>query len=299
MTQSRYNFRNNKHKIATKPYSTLHTEDNPYIKAQIQTNTHIDQIFSDYKFVFVAGLHKSGTSTLFRCLRENPSISGFKNTGVPQDEGQFLQTIFPPAKEFGGPGRFGFSSKMHLTENSSLITDENKEKLFSEWAGYWDTSKPVLIEKSPPNLLKTRFLQAIFPRSYFVVITRHPIITAYATQKWSKTPIRSLLNHWIFCHNIFFEDKRFLKNCLVLKYENFVEDAERHLKQIYEFIGIENWPNGLEVRRYINRTYYEKWVKETEQLNCLKKILLRLQLSKTEKEINKFGYSLYDLTFTI
>ncbi len=115
---------------------------------------------------------------------------------------------------------------MHLTENSPLLTAENQEKIFQEWSRYWDMTKPLLLEKSPPNILKTRFLQELFPNSYFITITRHPIAASYATMGWGKRDLKSLLEHWITCHNIFQQDKEYLENLFVLKYEDFVEDPE-------------------------------------------------------------------------
>ena len=35
---------------------------------------------------------------------------------------------------------------------------------------------------------------------------------SYASLKWSKTNIFSLLNHWIVCHEIFYRDREYLKN---------------------------------------------------------------------------------------
>ena len=54
-----------------------------------------------------------------------------------------------------------------------------------------DTGKEFLLEKSPPNIIRTRFLQAMFPNSYFINIKRHPIATSLATKKWSKTSLDS------------------------------------------------------------------------------------------------------------
>ena len=45
--------------------------------------------------VFVGGLHRSGTSLVHRCLALHPAVSGFSGTGVPEDEGQHLQTVYP------------------------------------------------------------------------------------------------------------------------------------------------------------------------------------------------------------
>jgi hypothetical protein len=74
---------------------------------------------------------------------------------------------------------------MHLTENSELVNAENKKQLFEEWSHYWDLEKKILIEKSPPNLIKTRFLQSHFPRSTLITIIRHPIAVAFATKRFT------------------------------------------------------------------------------------------------------------------
>lgn len=195
----------------------------------------------NHKFIFVVGLHKSGTTILANLLKKHPRISGFNDTNFPEDEGQFLQSVFPIAKTYGGPGLFGFRKETHLTEESSILTKKNRNKLFSEWSSYWDLKKPCLLEKSPPNLLKTRFLQDIFPNSYFIVITRHPIAVSYATQKWSKTNIDSLLEHWNTCYKIFEEDRKKLENVLLIKYEDFVSDSNESLKIITNFLNIEDF----------------------------------------------------------
>src|SRR2546421_6400768 len=151
------------------------------------------EAFDKKRFIFIGGVHRSGTSLLHEMLRSHPAASGFAHTGVPMDEGQHLQSVFPPAKAFGGPGRFGFDPNSFMDEKHSLATRENAAKLWREWAPHWNTAKGVLLEKSPPNLVRTRFLQALFRESSFITILRHPIAVAYATQKWCNTSISSLV----------------------------------------------------------------------------------------------------------
>lgn len=124
----------------------------------------------DRQYLFLAGLHRSGTSLLHSLLREHPAISGFHDTGVPEDEGQFLQTVYAPARDFGGPGKFGFDPRAHMDEAHPLANPANAEKLRRQWGRHWELSRSILMEKSPPNLIRTRFLQALFPEARFVVI---------------------------------------------------------------------------------------------------------------------------------
>ena len=58
------------------------------------------------RFVFVGGLHRSGTTPLARVLGAHPEISGLSGTGVSEDEGQHLQDVYPRIRAHGGMGRF-------------------------------------------------------------------------------------------------------------------------------------------------------------------------------------------------
>ena len=190
-------------------------------------------------FVFLGGLHRSGTSILHRVLRAHPSVSGFSKTGVQQDEGQHLQTVFPSAIGLGGPGRFAFYTGSHLTEESACVSESNTGRLLREWGAYLDLSKKVYIEKSPPNLLRARMLQALVPGSRFVFVVRHPLAVSLATQKWSKTSLVELLLHWFVAHSILASDLQYIDNALVLRYEDFVRKPELALEGICAFVGID------------------------------------------------------------
>jgi hypothetical protein len=243
-----------------------------------------------YRFIFLCGLHRSGTSPLFRILREHPEISGFRNTGVQEDEGQHLQTVFPAAKAYGGPGRFGFVPEAHLTERSNLITPTNKEKLFEEWSRFWDLSKPYLLEKSPPNLIRTRFLQAIFPDSSFLVISRHPIAVSLATRKWAHSSLESLLDHWLHCHRLFDSDRPHLTRVRVIRYEDLICATEPTLQQIYRFLGLAPHRSSP-LNPAGNNRYFSIWRRLGEKSSGS---LFRRVVSKYEQKVRPYGYSLED-----
>ena len=126
-------------------------------------------------------------------------------------------------------GRFAFHREAHLTEASPLAGPEGRERLMAGWSPHWDAARRVLLEKSPPNMLMTRFLQAMFPgQARFVLVVRHPVAVACATQKWSATRPHELLAHWAVAHG------RWPATCLarpraVVRYETLVADPDAAL----------------------------------------------------------------------
>ena len=243
---------------------------------------------NNHKFIFICGLHRSGTSLLYKILKEQDAISGMEDTQVIEDEGQHLQTVFNAANKHGGPGKFGFDTESYLDNNSKLITEENKVKLFNQWSKYWDLKKEFLIEKSPPNLIKTKFLQAIFPNSYFITILRHPVATSLATKKWSKTSHLSLINHWLICHNQYLEDRGKLNKHLTIKYEDLTKNTSETIKKIETFLELNIKYPQLEIKKDINDRYFELWKKKKKNIFFKRNIKKSEEL---EKEINLFGYS--------
>jgi len=242
-----------------------------------------------HQFVFLCGLHRSGTSPLFRILRDHPQISGFRNTGVPEDEGQHLQSVFPPAHKYGGPGRFGFNPEARLTEDSPILSLENQRKLFQEWSSHWDLTRPYLLEKSPPNLIRTRFLQAAFPSSYFVVITRHPVAVSLATVKWTNSTLESLIEHWLRCHELFELDRPRLRRVIVIKYETLIDSKD--VDEIFNFLGLS--PRPIEaLDRSGNEKYFASWRRLLIDKDGRK--VARSIIAKYEKHLQRHGYSFDD-----
>ncbi len=245
---------------------------------------------NEHRFVFVTGLHRSGTSLLARCIAQHPLVSAFSDTGVAEDEGQLLQTVYPPGHEDGGPGRFGFAERQHLTEHSPLMTAENRQRLWSQWSPHWQLDRPVLLEKSPPHLTKTRFLQALFPDCSFVVVTRHPIAVACATQKWSATRPDQLIGHWMRCHRIFAADQPSLQRVHLLRYEQLVAAPDTELRRVFAFLGLDAVPSGLEVREGIDDRYFAEW--RARRRNPARSAYISLIERRWEREARRWGYSL-------
>ena len=271
---------------------------------------------SNHKYVFVCGLPRSGTSVLGRNISRLENCTALKNTGVLEDEGQYLQDVYPRASRCGGDGRFGFDPRIHLTETSDLLTPENVAKIKKSWDPYWDKSKAIHVEKTPANLLMTRFLQSAFPNSYFVIVRRHPVPVGLATQKWkvNVVPLYRMFEHWLQCHSLFDRDKKHLEHVYELKYEDYVQDPDRYHREIAAFIGtrvpeppkedkfrtVAQWrnPSGLRVKEHAmegttkayNQKYFDRWCHLLTDSPF--KSYYRYIARKYELRFAKYGYSL-------
>lgn len=213
---------------------------------------------AENSIAFVGGLHRSGTSLLARAIAAHPDASTFSDTGFPEDEGQFLQSVYPIARVYGGPGRFGFDARSHLTERSSLVTEGHHAKLLSEWGPYWDMDKLVLLEKSPPNLLKLRFLQALFPQATLIVIIRHPLAVSLATQKWNRASTHSLIRHWLVCHELFLADAPCVCRLIMVRYEDLIVNPTI-VTGIQKALGLSPTDADIHVRSGLNERYFDSW----------------------------------------
>jgi Sulfotransferase family len=244
--------------------------------------------------IFVCGLHRSGTSIVHRRIADHPEVSGFHGTGVPEDEGQHLQSVYPPARRYGGPGLFGFDPDAHLTEESPLVSRESRDRLMRDWTPHWRPDARVRIEKSPPNIIRTRFLQALFPEAAFLVIVRHPVAVAGATRKWAHTSWTSLVRHWVTCHEIFLADAPMLRRVRVLRYEDFVAAPDSCLTEVFRWFGIEPHAGAEHVLPDVNRRYFAMWRRRGRVFGRIDR---RLAAERYEQSAARWGYSMQDPGF--
>ncbi|MQA75727.1 MAG: hypothetical protein GEU88_15530 [Solirubrobacterales bacterium] len=257
------------------------------------------------RILFVGGLHRSGTTPVTRWIAQRPDVSALTGTGVPEDEGQHLQDVYPPARAHGGPGKFALSPEAHLTDRSPMVTVANAERIWSAWAPHWNLDADLVVEKSPANLVRTRFLQALFPgRSCFLLVVRHPIAVAYATKRWTRRPswvppqasrrmelfqagTGSLVRHWATAHGLFLSDAPFLDHVMIVRYEDLVAEPEAEINGIARFLGLPRRPGDYEVRPGLNERYIERWNRRRVRL------ARRWSVEREyEDAARRFGYSL-------
>lgn len=247
----------------------------------------------DGRITFVGGLHRSGTSPLSRWLCSHPEISGLTDTGVPEDEGQHLQQVYPTAMHHGGPGRFAFDPSARLTEDAAACSPGAAETLIDAWAPYWDTSRERLLEKSPPNLVRLRFLRALFPNARFIVIVRHPAAVAMATQKWSGTSIRSLIAHWVAAHEHLEADAALVGRVALVRYEDLMAAPDQTMRALFAFLEVTPFDGTWSVQGALNAQYLRAYRRLAQTPRGLANIAVSQRHARAAA---RYGYDLRRVT---
>ena len=256
------------------------------------------------RLVFVGGLHRSGTTPFGRVLAEHRDISGLAETTAAEDEGQHLQSVYPPAKLYGGSGHFARDPRAHLTETSSLVSPQNAQALLEAWRPHWDLSRPYLVEKSPPNILMARFLQALYPDAAFIMVIRHPVTVALSTKKWTRlisrhprkfATLAALVEHWLIAHRLLASDIPHLRRVHVVHYEDLMQQPTAELQRVREFLKLAGEIPHARLST-AHSEVYENWWRDLRSPARPGGWQRRRIEHRFGTEIAHFGYDLDDLS---
>ncbi len=192
-------------------------------------------------WLFLVGCYNSGTTLLAELLGAHPQISALPT------EGHFITDQFVKDYDVGLPRMWaGREELFRLTETS---TGPDPIRVKKEWGMRLDRSKPWLLEKSPPNTARTRWLQHHFAPAYFVCIVRNGYavsegITRKADPRHLRDswPVEQSALQWRRSNEVMEEDASHLSHLLWMKYEDLVTNPTEELNRVASFIGIDAFP---------------------------------------------------------
>jgi hypothetical protein len=257
--------------------------------------TEWQHILKDKTVLLIGGPHRGGTTILWECIAKHPEISGFGSTfdtGADFSEGILLQDVYPTfgigrthnQRRDQGLGRYALPKHgVHLTEFDKRISVPNKIKLLNRFGQYWNLSLPVLVEKSPPTAIMSRFLQALYNvdspvKTKFLFITRHPIANAYAHQNMERSlTMYELMKNYLNIHTYLMRDLPKLRNDpMLLTLEEFAESPSRYLKQIFEWLKVDSTDETVQsiletipIRSDVNEKYKKMWCGQKKAIPLL------------------------------
>ncbi|MEW4448264.1 sulfotransferase [Qipengyuania sp. JC766] len=198
------------------------------------------------RYVFVAGLHRTGTSILARLLAQHPEVATISHSPAPENEGCYLQGAIPHTALHGIPGHYATDPEQHLTEECRFDTLETRTRLEQDWDRWFEEGGQWRLEKSPVNLTRMRLYQQLFPLSQFVVILRHPAVMAAALAKWTDTPSDVLIDYALDAYEQTLADCEYLHAAMVVRYEDLV--ASPSLSPFWQFLSLPEIENDVALK---------------------------------------------------
>jgi len=185
------------------------------------------------RWVFLVGCYNSGTTLLHDLLAENPQV------GSLHTEGQFLtdQLVLPKAV---GLARLWAMEPEHFVLDEGGGEGVRVDKIKRQWgAKFDDPHKPVLIEKSPTNAARTRWLQRHFAPASFIGIVRDGFAVAEGIHRKAGHSLEQSARQWARSNEIMLDDFEHLERKMVVRYEDLTARPAEVLAETLEFLGLQ------------------------------------------------------------
>ena len=192
--------------------------------SRIKIRNRFFNLFSkaeEHKFLFILCPPYCGSTALNEVLSTAGSVS--VNNPYSTREGQQLPEI--RSIMFDGIDRW----------------DESLEfpwpKIRETWLKYWDLRKPVLLEKSPPNIIRAETLEEHFSPSHFIAMVRNPYAHVEGTMRRHQRDAGKTAEFAIRCLRVQKSNLDKLSNTILITYEELTETPEKVAERLGSFLS--------------------------------------------------------------
>jgi hypothetical protein len=237
----------------------------------------------DKTYLFVCVPNNSGSTMLARMLSRASGAAGLELDGDVR-EGQAVTKGVPHPRDFKAQKNWA------TPEAIALFRDESKynwSQAQTDWHVLWDR-KPdarVLVEKSPPNVVRWSLLHEHFPGAKFVLGLRDPYAFSASMLRKDARPVADAASHWLRAAKLQVENVQAIgKDGYWLTYERVCGDVVKECSQLQEWlpdIGVITPPEI----KYTNRERMSSLT--TDQITAISAVL-----APEETMINELGYFL-------
>lgn len=197
--------------------------------------------------VFVVGCCNSGTTILWRALRDHPDLNG------PLFEGQDLRDLPDCMRHFLGRRTFRMFAhprfRLAYRATEAAWSARIADRIGGVYREHCATGLR-LIEKSPANSLRTRLLQRVFPDATFVVITRDPHAVSEGIvrkrrydperphMEGMETSVHDAALQWRWANQVLHADTARLRRTVHVRYEDLVAEPGATLRRVQAACGL-------------------------------------------------------------
>lgn len=174
----------------------------------------------ELKYLFILSPPYCGSTLLHGILSSSQAVSPNNTQGTREGQG------LPGVKEIM------FDHDRRWDETLEFDWDFIKK----QWSKFWDLNKPILLEKSPPNLIRTEAISKCFKPSFFILVHRDPYAHVESLMRREKWPAEKAAAFAIKCLKYQRDNMEKLDNTMVLSYEELTNDTAGTLDRLKVFM---------------------------------------------------------------
>lgn len=196
---------------------------------------HYLEIVNSFRWMFIVGCNNSGTSLLHEIFRNCGQVSTLRH------EGQRYSRALPRAYKKGHDRVWSeFIDDLKVAPCKSA---ELAPRLAHDWIHHLAKPiRPVIVEKTPANMVRMPFLQKSFPSAGFIGIIRNGYAVAEGIRRKAGKPLDRAARHWAKTNTIMIKEADQLNRFLEIRYEDMVGDFNAAAERLAEFVGIDVAP---------------------------------------------------------
>lgn len=237
-------------------------------------------------FLFLLNPAYCGSTVLAKVLLSSPKVGAVR----PNAEGQWLPRL-----------RAMMASEDRWSPEKLVAWDTVR----IEWLNAFRNAYPsatVLFEKSPPNLMRAKQIEAAFPGAHFITWMRNPYAWSASLKKRrdhtaDDSAFTRIAEDWVARAARQEENEQGLTSPLLrLSYEQFVGDVASTLKRIQEFVPAvgELDPNVIvQVKDYLPSRVVDFNQRQINSLSSEAMERLNAVFARHEDLLSHFGYKLF------
>lgn len=164
----------------------------------------------------------SGSSVLWQLISKSTLVSSLAR------EGQMLPDVVP------------------LMRGNAWSPDKEIpwQQVKEIWRSHWDLDRPLLLEKSPPNLMRAAEIEAVFRPARFVAMIRDPYAFCEGRARRHNSTLEEAATFWVRCAEQQIRNIEQLEHIVWFTYEQFVEQTHDSLAKV------ESLFDGLRLNNY-------------------------------------------------
>ncbi len=172
------------------------------------------------KYLFILSPPYCGSTLLNEIISTSPNVS--VNNPYWTREGQTLPTVK--------------NIMFKKSERWNKAVDFDWLDIKKEWRKYWDISKPILLEKSPPNILRAQSINHTFKNAYFIIFYRNPYAHCESLMSRNKMGTESAAKFAIDCLERQKENMDLGLRYISVSYEKLTSDPKQFKREVLKFL---------------------------------------------------------------